>query len=74
MPQVGSDAPIWRRSCSSPYVIEALPGAQCLDADERLDVMSLKPEAIRATATELLNAIAARGAGGRTALRARVPR
>ncbi|HYC88535.1 MAG TPA: LuxR C-terminal-related transcriptional regulator [Thermoanaerobaculia bacterium] len=44
------------------YVIEALRAAQCLDADERLDVLSLKPEAIRATATELLNAIAARGA------------
>lgn len=44
------------------YVIEALRAARCLDDSERLDVLSLKPEAIRATATELLNAIAARGA------------
>lgn len=44
------------------YVIEALRTAECIDARESLDVLSFKPEAIRATATELLNAIALRAA------------
>jgi ATP/maltotriose-dependent transcriptional regulator MalT len=43
------------------YVIAALRTAGGIAADEVLDAISSKPEAIQAAATELLNAVAARG-------------
>ncbi len=44
------------------YVIAALRTAQAIGGDELLGVLSPKPEALQAAATELLNAIALRGA------------
>ncbi len=44
------------------YVVAALRAGECIGADDLLEVYSAKPEALEATATELLNAITARGA------------
>ena len=44
------------------YVIASLRAAEAIGADDVLDALSSKPEALQAAATELLNAIAARGA------------
>jgi LuxR family maltose regulon positive regulatory protein len=43
------------------YVIASMRAAECIGADDLIDVMSSRPDAIQATVTELLNAIAIRG-------------
>ena len=44
------------------YVIATLRSAQCISADELLDALSSHAEAVQTAATELLNAVAFRGA------------